>query len=195
MSQTAPPTLREARKQYFEENAFGEDGGYNARWVRVDVGPVPFFFPNTAARVRAVRLHDLHHLLTGYRTDFPGESEISAWEIGGGCKGFMAAWVLNLMGMGAGLFFQPRKVAAAFFRGRHTGNLYGTEYGEALLESTVGEMKQRMSLDTPVPAPDARAKWAFAGWSAASLVAIALAAVTFLAPPAALAWALARLLG
>lgn len=30
-------------------------------------------FPNTHGRRRALAYHDLHHILTGYRTDFVGE--------------------------------------------------------------------------------------------------------------------------
>ncbi len=73
-------TLRQARTRYFEDNAFGADGGYSARWVEVKVGPFPYAIPNTEGRVRALRYHDLHHIMTGYRTDWTGETEISAWE-------------------------------------------------------------------------------------------------------------------
>src|SRR6478752_6208121 len=79
-------TLREARDLYFRSNGFGEDGGYGDAWVDFKLGPVPFPFPNTAARIKAVKVHDLHHIVTGYRTNFVGELEISAWEIGGGCE-------------------------------------------------------------------------------------------------------------
>src|SRR5262245_55376361 len=102
-------TMRAARARYFAENGFGDDGGYASDWVDLKLGPIPFPIPNTPARKRAVAYHDLHHVLTGYKTDFLGELEISAWEIGGGCKGFLAAWQLNLGGMGAGLFLMPKK--------------------------------------------------------------------------------------
>ena len=46
-------TIGDARAQYFAENNFG-DGGYTASWVKVQAGPIPIYFPNTAARVRAV---------------------------------------------------------------------------------------------------------------------------------------------
>jgi hypothetical protein len=42
------------------------------------VGPLAFKIPNTPSRKRAVRYHDLHHTLTGYRTDFRRECEIGA---------------------------------------------------------------------------------------------------------------------
>lgn len=188
-------TLLQARERYFEENGFGEDGGYGARWVRVDVGPLPLCFPNTAARVKAVRFHDLHHILTGYRTDFPGECEISAWEVGGGCAGFHAAWALNLSAMGTGLLFMPRAIVRAFYRGRHTGNLYRTRFDDALLGRTVEDMKQALQLDAPVPAPRARDKAALLGWALVSLASMLVATSVFLAPFALLAWALVRLLG
>ena len=56
-------TIGNARAQYFAENNFG-DGGYSASWVKVQAGSIPIYFPNTAARIRAVRFHDLHHVAT-----------------------------------------------------------------------------------------------------------------------------------
>ncbi|MFL5353645.1 hypothetical protein [Archangium sp.] len=194
MSHEATLTMREARERYFEENGFGQGGNYDERWVRVDVGPVPFWFPNSAERVRALRFHDLHHVLTGYRTDFPGECEISAWEVGGGCTDHWVAWLLNLSGMGAGLFFMPRRVASAFYRGRHTGNLYRSEYGDALLGRSVEEMQRAHGMDAPVPAPTGKDRWSFAAWSAAALLTSAVGAALTLAPLALGAWALSRLL-
>ncbi|HSO31503.1 MAG TPA: hypothetical protein VLT33_03275, partial [Labilithrix sp.] len=67
-----PPdlTMRAARALYFENNGFGADGGYGAAWVDFKLGPLPFPFPNTPQRIDAVKFHDLHHVLTGYDTDF-----------------------------------------------------------------------------------------------------------------------------
>lgn len=143
-------TMREARRRYFEANGFGAMGGYDDPWVDFKLGPIPMPFPNTKGRVRAVGYHDVHHVLTGYATDIIGEFEISAWEIAAGCKGFGAAWVLNLSGMGGGLVRAPRRVFRAFMRGRRQKTAYGEEL-EALLESTVGEARQRFTPD-PVAA-------------------------------------------
>ena len=136
-------TLREARRAYFEANGFGSSGGYDDPWVDFKLGPIPMPFPNTKARIRAVQYHDLHHVLTGYDTDIVGEFEISAWEIAAGCKGFGAAWALNLGGMAGGLFTSPRRVFAAFVRGRHQTTTYG-ENVEELLASSVGEARARV---------------------------------------------------
>src|SRR5687767_14137680 len=92
-------TLREGRSEYFRFNNFGNDGGYSSKWVDFKLGPIPFPFPNTPARIEAVKYHDLHHVMTGYQTSFVGELEISAWEIGSGCADKTAAWILNLSGM------------------------------------------------------------------------------------------------
>jgi len=144
-----------ARTRYFEANGFGADGGYSDAWVAFKVGPVSFPFPNTPQRIDAVKFHDLHHVLTGYDTDFTGELEISAWEIAAGCKRYAAAWVLNLGGLAAGLFRAPRRVFAAFVRGRRSRTLYGEPF-EPLLEKTVGDMRVGY-LDEPRAAPGATA--------------------------------------
>lgn len=87
----ATPLLA-ARAAFFEHAGLGTDGGYDARWVRIEAKPFPMFFPNTHRRVAAAKLHDLHHVATEYATDWPGEAEIAAWEIGGGCGPYGWAW-------------------------------------------------------------------------------------------------------
>ena len=109
--------------------------------MHASIGPVPFPFPNTAGRVRAVRFHDLHHIVTGYQTTTVGEFEIAAWEIAAGCHDFHAAWVINLGGLFAGTLVAPRRVFRAFVRGLHSETLYGREL-DGLLDSTVGEVRR-----------------------------------------------------
>jgi hypothetical protein len=181
--------LLAARARYFESNGFG-DGGYDAKWVKLSLGGVPFAFPNSAARVRAVRLHDLHHVATEYDTSVLGEAEIGAWEIGGSCRGFVAAWILNLYAMVLGFWIDPGAVYRAFVRGRHTGNLYAGVWDEALLERRVGELRAQLRLDAkPTPATPAD-RAAFVGWAlAASALSLATSALA-LAP---LAWGIAAL--
>lgn len=142
-------TMAEARRIYFDVNKFGADGGYSAKWVDLKIGPIPVPFPNTASRVKAVRYHDLHHLLTGYDTDWRGEFEISAWEIAAGCKNFAAAWVLNLGGIAGGVFTSPVRTFRAFVRGLHDRTTYGEDY-DTLLALTVGAARDRyIRRDTP----------------------------------------------
>ncbi|HLL53697.1 MAG TPA: hypothetical protein VK447_09135 [Myxococcaceae bacterium] len=187
-------SMQDARRVYFEENRFGPDGGYGDTWVKVMVGPLPFWFPNTSSRVRAVRFHDLHHILTGYRTDFPGETEISAWELATGCADHGAAWVLNLAGMGAGLYFQPRAVFRAFVRGRHSQNLYRRTFDDALLKQPVASLRRELGLDAPAPKATFADVATFAGFVLASLATAFVAGGVSLAPVAAVAIGLWRLL-
>ncbi len=145
-----PPqdSVRTARARYFTDNGFPPDGGYTARWVKLKLGPLPFWFPNTKGRVRAVRLHDLHHVATGYETNLIGEAEIGAWELAGGCENHLAAWVLNLMAVGIGLVLSPRRVARAFSRGRRSRTLYSGQFSESLLDETVGQLRTKLGLDS-----------------------------------------------
>jgi ubiquinone biosynthesis protein Coq4 len=94
----------------------------------------------------AVRFHDPHHVVTGYTTDFQGEMQISAWEIGAGCKRSVFAWQINLGGLAAGMLFSPRLTAAAFMRGRHSDTLYGRKY-DVVLRWSVRDARAQLRLD------------------------------------------------
>lgn len=142
-------TLRRARARYFEVNQFGPNGGYDDPRVKIKLGPLYVSIPNTEGRKRAVRFHDLHHILAGYDTDLRGEAEIAAWEIASGCADHYAAWVLNFGAMGAGIFINPRRTWQAFQRGRKSQNLYRTTFDDTLLERTVGELRSQLGLDKP----------------------------------------------
>ncbi len=140
-------TLADGRSRYFEANGIAPDGGYEDAWVKFRVGPFPVRFPNTEGRRRAVRFHDLNHVLTGYGTDLRGEAEIGAWELASGCTRFPAAVVLNLLVIWPVLFLSPRRLWRAFVRGRHSMNLYGEVYDQRLLERTIGPTRQALGLD------------------------------------------------
>jgi hypothetical protein len=58
MGLQAECTLRDARAEYLHVNGLPPDGGYDDRWVRVRIGPIPLAFLNTEGRRRAVLLHD-----------------------------------------------------------------------------------------------------------------------------------------
>jgi len=145
-------SLRDARERYFTANGF--DGSYSERWVKLKAGPLTLAFPNAPGRVRAVKLHDLHHVVTDYNTTWTGEAEIAAWELASGCGRFFWAWYLNLSGFGIGLAIAPRQVVRAFVRGRHTNNLYRVEgeLRESTLRRSVGDLRGALGLDRSVPA-------------------------------------------
>ena len=180
-------TMREARTRYFAENNFGDDGGYASKWVDFKLGKLPMPFPNSPARVRAVKFHDLHHLLTGYRTDIVGEFEISGWEIGAGCHSFAAAWFLNLSGMAAGLFVAPRKVFRAFRRGLASRTLYPLEF-EPLLEKTVEELQAQTGVGGEVPGASVKSVALFAVAEVTGLTLMGITVAFALTPIALVAW-------
>ena len=146
-SYAASASLREARAQYFLRAGF-DATTYTDAWVTLSIAGRPVrAFPNTAGRVRAVQLHDLHHVLTGYPTTWAGEGEIGAWELASGCRDHWAAWWLNFSAAFVGLFVAPRRIFRAFLRGRRQGNLYGEEISDALLDETVGAFRARLGID------------------------------------------------
>jgi hypothetical protein len=139
-------TVRAARDRYFRDNGLSE-AGYTARWVKLKAGPIPLAFPNTRSRRRAVPLHDLHHVATGYATTWTGEAEISAWELGAGCGRYAAAWALDLGGALVGLFIAPRRTWRAFRRGRRCRSLYRASFDDGLLDMPVAELRARLGTD------------------------------------------------
>lgn len=158
------PTMRQARRQYFTDNSFGDDGGYNDKWVTVKLLGLPVSIPNVEARRDAVRYHDLHHIVTGYPTDWSGEARISAWEVASGCKNMWAAWMLNLWTMGMKYPTTPRPIYRAFIRGRNSRNLYGQDI-DVLLEQQVNDVRDWTGAQNHPPPATAADHVAFAFWS------------------------------
>ena len=166
-------TLGEGRDLYFQANGLGE-GGYADRWVRLMAGPLPIYFPNSQARVRALKLHDLHHLLTEYDTTWVGEAEIAAWELTSGCARHYPAWLLNLNGMAIGLFLNPRKVFEAYRRGRQSRCLYQGEFHQEMLAQRLGAMRTELGLRRAAAPPRAGDNVGFAAWCVFSLATFAV---------------------
>ena len=167
-------TLREARALYFRLNHFADDGGYQDRWIKVKVWHLPIWLPNTEGRRRAVKLHDIHHVLTEYPTTWRGEAEISSWEIGaGGLRRYYAGWWLDIMNVAQGLVVNPRGVYRGFVRGRRSTNLYSGEFTEELLTHRVGEYRHKLGLDIPEKDPEMADSFLFAVWVLISIAVYA----------------------
>jgi hypothetical protein len=180
-------TLGEARARLFARGGLGEDGGYGDAWVKLKLWRVPLVFPNTEGRRRAVRFHDLHHVLTEYPTTWRGEFEIAAWEVAGGVRRYWVAWLLDLLGFACGLVVCPRATYRAFVRGRHSTNLYGEAWDDAILGRRVGEMRRSLGLDAEGARATRGDKVSFALWAAASAAAYVATGAVMLAPAFALA--------
>jgi hypothetical protein len=142
--------VKDALQIYFSRYHFA-DGGYHLKWFRIKLGPVFIPLPNIKSRVDAVKIHDIHHLLTNYNADYRGEAEIGAWELASGCEKFTIAWLLNLGSFLIGMLFYPKPLWKAFIRGRKCAtNLYHqTVYNDELLNRSLGELRKKIQIDAP----------------------------------------------
>jgi hypothetical protein len=141
------PTARvlEARDAYLAENGFSA-AEYGAPTFRLKLFGRPFDLRNGASRQWAIPLHDLHHVATGYGTDFIGEAEIGAYELAAGCRTFIVYW-LNSVAVLIGLFLSPLRVLAGFRAGLRARALYRLDVPyEELLALDVGALRRLLGL-------------------------------------------------
>lgn len=137
--------LRKARDRFLAANNFQVED-YSAPTYTVKLLGIPFKFPNTKAHQWATPLHDLHHVLTGYRPDWIGEAEIAAWELRAGCKTLVVYW-LDLSGIIIGLLISPARVLRAFQQARGSRTLYREDVlRKSMMEMTVGEVRSRLGI-------------------------------------------------
>jgi hypothetical protein len=173
---TDADTLGSALSAHLAASGLPPDGGDSEPFAVVKIALFPYPIPNTKGRKRAVKIHDLNHLVSGYQTDRIGELEISAWELAsGGCQNYGAAWVLDLAGLLGGLIVAPRRTVRAFTAGRHQQNLYRYAFDE-LLSLPMAEARARV--DRPG-----------VSWVRRIPAVVHLSAMTLLALPAALVMA------
>ena len=129
-------SARDARDLFLRESGL-DASGYEAPDFVVRVGPVTLRFPNPGL----LPYHDLHHVITGYRGDFRGEAEISAFELRAGG----ATILIRLLCIGAlamAVFVAPLRVLRAWRRARGARSLYALRQPyEQLLGMTVGELR------------------------------------------------------
>lgn len=139
-------SVAEARAQFFAANRF-DDGGYDKAYLESKIGPFKLYLANNDTRQKGLKVHDLHHIATGYNATILGEAEVSAWELGSGGAGLYSAveWYLYL-GIVAGLFLNPLAVWRAYQRGKGCKNLYAFTFDEAMLTWTVGELRAKLGI-------------------------------------------------
>ena len=139
--------VRLLRDAYLAENGFSVDS-YDANRAPIAVMGITIQIPNTPARRRAVRWHDLHHVATGFGTDFAGEGEISAWELRRGLRGlglYVGAIVIGVAAIG--LVVAPRRTLRAWLAsGRGHGNLFARDLAdyEGLLNMNIAQLRERL---------------------------------------------------
>ena len=140
-------TVREARDVYPAENGFTV-AAYEALTTQGSFLGHKFAVPNPPAHQRAIRLHDLHHVATGFGTDHAGEGEISAWQLRRGLGGaglYVRSVVLANAGLGIAL--ATRRTLAALRQPSAGGSLFRVNIDyESLLEQSVGELRAMLAI-------------------------------------------------
>jgi hypothetical protein len=149
--EACPPsmTVRAGRDAYLAENGFTVDA-YDAKWIDVSFLGVSIPTPNTRRRGDAIKLHDLHHVVTGFGTDVAGEAEISAWEVRRGLGGlglYVTVIVIGVALLGL-LGIAPRRTVRAWRTSRGgAGSLFRSQRDYAsLLAMSVGELRRELGL-------------------------------------------------
>lgn len=143
--QDARVRVKEGLGEYLAENGFDE-AEYTAPTFRLKMFGRYFDAPNSPDRQWAIPLHDLHHLATGYGTDWIGEAEIGVWELRAGCK-TAVVYYLNVIATLIGLVVGPRRVVAAYRAARGARSLYRTGLTrEQAMKMTVGELRAHLGI-------------------------------------------------
>lgn len=137
-------SVREARDLHFKRHGLPLDGGYEDKWVPLMFGFLTFYLYNSQLRKAAVRLHDIHHAVTGYASDAVGEAEISAWELAAGVYDKHFARFINLAALFYGAYLFPRRTFTAFLRGRHSRSLYNQAFSESMLDVPLSMMQAQL---------------------------------------------------
>ena len=142
-------TLKEALPVFYKNYNLKSDGGINDSSVKLEIlKNFSLYIPNFETRKKIVLIHDIHHVVTGYKAVMKGETEISAWELSTGCMSNWFAFLINTYGMMSGILLNPIGVWRAWMRGRRTKNLYHEKYKmEALLNQTVEELQKELALN------------------------------------------------
>lgn len=136
-------------ENFYQTYNLGDEGGNHLSYVTLEVfGFFNIYIPNWDYRRKAVLRHDIHHLLTGYKSELLGEFEIAAWEIASGCMNYIAAYLLNSGGLLAGMFIYPRPTFKALLKGCRRTNLYQLNIDDKTLKnSTIEELKTMIGLE------------------------------------------------
>jgi hypothetical protein len=171
-------TVREALALYFQTYGLGT-GGYDEPYHVVKLlGFIPITIPNPPARKRALRRHDLNHVLGSYDAiGTSGEIDIAGFEIGarGGCRGYGVAWGINLFFFALGLVSRPRRLFRSFVRARGSLNAYSLASVEGeFLERRLGDVRAELNIPDRVPAATAADRCGFALWGLLALSPLAI---------------------
>ena len=156
-------SVREARDAYLAENGFTVDA-YTHPTTKGSLFGIAFSVPNPPSHQRAIRLHDLLHVATGYGTDHAGEAEISAWQARRGftnAGAYVAAIVtFNLV---VGALVAPGRLFAGFSRAGRGASIFDARYADVnMLDLNVGELRAMLGIPEAGLAEGTRGRHALA---------------------------------
>jgi hypothetical protein len=166
---TTPETVKTALCAFYAAQGLPPDGGQAQENWAIELPGLAIPLPNFAWRKRALPLHDLHHLVTGYPCSPMGEFEMAAWEFAAGRypHPLATAFCLPLVSMGAVL--APRRTFAAFVRGRSSTTLYSQGLTPCVLDTSLAQLKREL-LAHQAPGLRPADVCAYMGWVVAALV-------------------------
>jgi hypothetical protein len=130
------------RDDYIGENGFSI-AGYEETKSSLVVFGIDLIIPNPPRRRHIIKIHDLHHVLTGYGTDLPGEGEVSVWELSAGTR-VVGPYVLALIVISAilGMFIAPGRMLRAWHASKGARPLWSSPMTyEQMLAMSVGELR------------------------------------------------------
>lgn len=145
MTDSVQPTVAEAmRLHYVRSGVSGDEGREEAEWTLTKLGSAELRLTNFQWRKRALPLHDLHHVLTGYPCTMAGELQIAAWEFSAGRFPDFIATLFCLPLIGIGAITIPIRSFTAFVRGRQSKTLYAMLLTQDFLALSVQELRGRL---------------------------------------------------
>jgi len=186
--------IRDALTQHYVKHGLPLDGGASNPWFNVHIGPMTIRLPNPPARRRAVVMHDINHIVTGYNTTFSeGEMSIAAFEVGAGCGRLAIVWFINLSLLAIALVVHPRVAFAGFVRGRRSASIYANvKDATALGEMSVDRVRALLRIASADTRPQFADRVLFAAWGVVAVVVFLTPALLILLAIRALLHALFR---
>ena len=150
------PSVGEELRLHYAASRLPADGGRSAERWELELGPLTFRLRNFAWRQRALRRHDVHHLVTGYACTPTGEMEMATWEFAAGGFPNLLSTLFCLPLVFIGAVAIPRRTFAAFVRGRRSKTLYAdSQTDDELLALPLRTLKARLLADDrPTPHRD-----------------------------------------
>lgn len=161
MTQECGVPVEEALRRHYATSGLPPDGGHTgSHWTMLRVAGLGLRLRNFGWRRRALPIHDLHHLVTGYPCTVAGELQIAAWEFAAGRFPHPMATLFCLPLVVIGAVGAPRRSFAAFVRGRRSRTLYSGMDRVDLRSMPLAELRERLlPAHAPRPTLGDRVAW------------------------------------